>query len=81
MKAASFRKDSIRTASQSSTLAPPTLGESHHQVNDPPTRDGYTVPTVFYSFDCSRSTTRRAISADAASGIGNTELTLISPST
>src|ERR1700758_3267307 len=33
------------------------------------------------SFDRSRSATRRAISADASSGIGNTELTLISPST
>ena len=33
------------------------------------------------SFDRSRSTTRRAISAGASSGIGNTELTLISPST
>jgi hypothetical protein len=33
------------------------------------------------SFDRSRSATRWAISADASSGIGNTELTLISPST
>jgi hypothetical protein len=33
------------------------------------------------SFDLSRSATRRAISAGASSGIGNTELTLISPST
>jgi len=33
------------------------------------------------SFDRSRSATRRAISAGASSGIGNTELTLISPST
>src|SRR5262249_10563114 len=32
-------------------------------------------------FDRSRSATRRAISADASTGIGNTELTLISPST
>ena len=33
------------------------------------------------SFDRSRSATPRAISAGASSGIGNTELTLISPST
>src|SRR6478735_334213 len=33
------------------------------------------------SFDRSRSATRRAISAGASSGIGNTELALISPST
>lgn len=33
------------------------------------------------AFDRSRSATRRAISPDASSGIGNTELTLISPST
>src|ERR1051326_7567342 len=33
------------------------------------------------SFDRSRSATRRAISVGASSGIGNTELTLISPST
>jgi hypothetical protein len=32
-------------------------------------------------FDRSRSATRRAISAGASAGIGNTELTLISPST
>ena len=36
---------------------------------------------TFQSFDRSRSATRRAISAGASSGIGNTELTLISPST
>jgi len=35
----------------------------------------------FRAFDRSRSATRRAISADASSGIGKTELTLISPST
>jgi len=45
------------------------------------------VPTPLVSrrtiqrFDRSRSATRRAIAADASSGIGNTELTLISPST
>ena len=33
-----------------------------------------------HDLDRSRSATRRAISADAPSGIGNTELTLISPS-
>src|SRR5215831_6672811 len=38
-------------------------------------------PSITQSFDCSRSATRRAISADASSGIGKTELTLISPST
>ena len=37
--------------------------------------------STIQSFDRSRSATRRAISADASSGIGNTELTLISPST
>lgn len=36
---------------------------------------------IIQRFDCSRSATRRAISAGASSGIGNTELTLISPST
>src|SRR5262249_39699295 len=34
-----------------------------------------------YGFARSRSATRRVISAGASSGIGNTELTLISPST
>lgn len=38
-------------------------------------------PRTIQSIDRSRSATRRAISADASSGIGNTELTLISPST
>jgi hypothetical protein len=33
------------------------------------------------SFDRNRSATRRAISPDASSGNGNTELTLISPRT
>ena len=37
--------------------------------------------STIQSFDRCRSATRRAISADASSGIGNTELTLISPST
>ena len=40
-----------------------------------------TVLRTIQSFDRSRSATRRAISAGASSGIGNTELTLISPST
>ena len=40
-----------------------------------------TEPSIIQSFDCSLSATRRAISADASSGIGKTELTLISPST
>ena len=38
-----------------------------------------TVP--IQCFDRSRSATRRAISAGASRGMGNTELTLISPST
>jgi hypothetical protein len=38
-------------------------------------------PRTIQSIDRSRSATRRAISADASSGIGNTELTLISQST
>ena len=37
--------------------------------------------SIIQSSDRNRAATRRAISADASSGIGNTELTLISPST
>jgi hypothetical protein len=51
-------------------------------IGMPRERTNYHVEAAtIQSFDCSRSATRRAISADASSGIGKTELTLISPST
>ena len=61
-------------------------------VHEPPRLRGLSLPDglqaskrlgsrTIQSFHRSRLATRRAISAGASSGIGNTELELISPST
>ena len=55
----------------------PSAGSSLRALVGSPSWGSRTIQ----SFDRSRSATRRAISAGASSGIGNTELTLISPST
>jgi hypothetical protein len=72
--------DKIGRVSPGSQSYAPAI--THVYIGTPRERTNYHVEAVpIQSFNCSRSATRRAISADASSGIGKTELTLISPST